>query len=209
MAREVTENWLPIVGWEGFYEVSDQGRVRSIDRIIQFRSGQRRYYAGQIIKPWRSMPGNYPMVKLKGNGRKINRRIHVLVLEAFVGPRPEGMEGCHNNSIPSDNRQSNLRWDTDPANKQDALRAGTNWQAGKTHCTRGGHEFTPENTYTRPGTTTRQCRTCVRERYLRTYIPKRGKRQTRRTKCTGPRSDSTSRPLPEPSVHTPNVALDR
>lgn len=54
--------------------------------------------------------------------------VHVLVLEAFVGPRPDGMEGCHNDGDPSNNRLSNLRWDTPLANWSDRRKHG---RAGK------------------------------------------------------------------------------
>jgi hypothetical protein len=54
-----------------------------------------------------------------------NRRIHRLILEAFVGPCPDGMECCHCNGVPTDNRLENLRWDTHKANGQDAAAHGT------------------------------------------------------------------------------------
>lgn len=51
--------------------------------------------------------------------------IHVVILTTFVGPRPSGMEGCHINGDPADNRLENLRWDTHASNMQDAIRHGT------------------------------------------------------------------------------------
>lgn len=60
----------------------------------------------------------------KGN-KKYFRKVHRLVLEAFVGPRPEGMECCHYNGDPADNRLENLRWDTSKGNTSDSIRHGT------------------------------------------------------------------------------------
>lgn len=56
---------------------------------------------------------------------RYTRSVHRLVLEAFVGPRPPGMEACHWNGDPTDNRLSNLRWDTHLSNVADAIRHGT------------------------------------------------------------------------------------
>jgi len=57
--------------------------------------------------------------------KQVFRHIHYLVLTAFVGLRPEGMEVCHCNGNNRDNRVSNLRWDTPKGNHSDAVRAGT------------------------------------------------------------------------------------
>ena len=63
--------------------------------------------------------------------------IHRLVLEAFVGPCPEGMETCHNNGVRTDNRLENLRWDTSSANNDDIVKHGRHWLASRSHCPRG------------------------------------------------------------------------
>ena len=65
------------------------------------------------------------MVGLSDRGRRGQFRVHRLVLEAFVGPCPEGHEGCHNDGNPLNNRLSNLRWDTPSANNRDKERHGT------------------------------------------------------------------------------------
>lgn len=63
-------------------------------------------------------------VNLHRGGVKTRRYIHRLVLEAFVGPRPEGLVCCHWDGDPSNNRLDNLRWDTHRANGADAIRHG-------------------------------------------------------------------------------------
>ena len=156
------EQWRPVVGYEGLYEVSDHGRVRSLDRDIEDSRGATRRIRGRMMTPTPpTPPDNYLSVMFSRGGKQKRVRVHVVVLEAFVGPRPVGMEGCHNNGDAFNNHVENLRWDTKVANAQDSLAAGTNRNASKTHCKRG-HEFTPRNTYIIPSSSGRVCRTCVR-----------------------------------------------
>lgn len=86
--------------------------------------------------------------------------VHGLVAEVFIGPRPEGLDVCHNDGDKSNNRASNLRYDTHSENQKDEVRAGRNVYRNRTHC-KHGHEFTPENTYWWNGG--RSCRECKRE----------------------------------------------
>lgn len=92
----MTEHWLPVVGWEGFYEVSDQGRVRRVD-------------TGKIRKCVQA-GCRYRAVKLCRPGRIERKYVHVMVLEAFVGPRPDGYETDHLDFDTTNNRLTNLRW---------------------------------------------------------------------------------------------------
>lgn len=168
-----TEQWRPIPGYEGVYEVSDIGRVRSLDRVVAYANGGSRLHPGKLLRQWAPMGQNgYKQTCLCRFNKRRFVSIHRLVLLAFVGPCPEGMEACHGNDIPDDNRLSNLRWDTRKANVSDRVRryraSGFKAKrsapmthcmpsAPKTHCKRG-HEFTPENTYLRP--TGRECKEC-------------------------------------------------
>lgn len=92
----------------------------------------------------------YPGVKLSLNGKKTGHLVHRLMLEAFVGPCPPGLEGCHRNDVSTDNRIENLRWDTRSANMLDVVVNGNHPQANKVRCDHG-HDFTPENTIIRKG----------------------------------------------------------
>ncbi|MDM3894746.1 NUMOD4 motif-containing HNH endonuclease [Mycobacterium intracellulare] len=165
MTNTLHEAWRPVVGWEGLYEVSDQGRVRSVERIVQFGS-QTRTVRSTILKPGETTKGALYVVL--SNGRPKNRRVHQLVLEAFVGPCPPGMEGCHWDDDKKNNALTNLRWDTHSANELDKVRNGGHTNASKTHCLRG-HEYTTDNTKLHSGG--RSCRECHRidgrERYQR------------------------------------------
>jgi len=123
------ERWKPVVGYEGLYEVSDQGRVRSLDRWYDRPASRRkpkpwrRCYPGQMISLTPNGAG-YPRVNLHRNRKREEKLVHWLVLEAFVGPCPDGEEGLHGNDIKTDNRLSNLRWGTRSDNVKDAIKNG-------------------------------------------------------------------------------------
>ena len=67
----------------------------------------------------------YKTVALFKNKKQYTQLVHRLVLETFVGPCPDGMEACHNNGIRTDNRVTNLRWDTRSNNHKDKVVHGT------------------------------------------------------------------------------------
>ena len=131
------ENWLPVVGWEGLYEVSDQGRVRSLDRVLASATGPRQW-RGRIHRLDTDKHG-YPCIRLGGSRGK-RSAVHHLVMAAFVGPRPEGQEVRHLNDIRDDNRLANLAYGTRSENMYDCIRNGSHNRASRTHCCRG-HEY--------------------------------------------------------------------
>ena len=135
-ADAARESWIPVPGYEGLYEVSDFGRVRSVDRWY-VRTDSRKYFVkGKILQ--QSMTSNgYLTVTLRKNRTASRKTMHRLVLLAFRGQCPAGMETCHNNGKRTDNRLSNLRWDTGSNNKVDTILHGNNPQSKKTHCPRG------------------------------------------------------------------------
>jgi hypothetical protein len=131
------EHWLPIPGYEGLYAVSDLGRIRSLDRVITRRTdGRTQKVKGRVLRLSRSVKGR-PIVILSASGQSRTRPVHRLVLLAFVGPCPPGLEACHNNGDRTDNRLSNLRFDTHSANILDRQRHGTDWQRNKVRCPSG------------------------------------------------------------------------
>ncbi|UGS27597.1 NUMOD4 motif-containing HNH endonuclease [Microbacterium resistens] len=133
------EEWRPVVGYEGKYEVSNLGRVRSLSRLSS--SGRR--VRGRMMG-LRPHPRGYLQTTLTANGICETKKVHRLVLEAFVGPCPDGMESCHENGVRDDNRLSNLRWDTSLANAADRTAHGTQRGLAQTHCKRG-HELVEPN----------------------------------------------------------------
>lgn len=117
---------VSVVGWEGFYTVDRLGVVRSLPRRVSdiYRGQPRtRVLKERVMKPTPTKRG-YWAVRLckEGKGRTIY--VHRIVLEAFVGPRPPGMEGCHWDGVTKNNSLANLRWDTPQANVQDNHRLG-------------------------------------------------------------------------------------
>jgi hypothetical protein len=103
------ETWKQVVGYKGRYEISDQGRLRS----LLFRG----HAKIQIMKISTNYSG-YRVVSLGAKPKK-QFRLHCLVLEAFIGPRPEGKQGCHGDNNKDNNALSNLRWDTPSGNMKD------------------------------------------------------------------------------------------
>src|SRR5258706_15767097 len=90
------EHWRPVPGWEGYYEVSDLGRVRSVTRMTRGRFGPTRYQGRFLKSSWRGRKGgNYLGVQFTRLDERKYFYVHSLVLLAFVGPKPDGFECCH------------------------------------------------------------------------------------------------------------------
>lgn len=123
-----TESWREVEGFEGYYEVSDRGRVRSVDREIAQQSRKGRTYTrrlnGRMLKPSPTIYGHL-QVPLRRDGGLFRLLVHRLVLLAFVGPAPEGCECCHNDGDLRNNQLCNLRWGTRRENAKDRYRHGT------------------------------------------------------------------------------------
>lgn len=123
----MTEIWKAVVGFEGYYEVSSLGRVRSLDRIDALG----RHKPGRVLKTSPRGRG-YLALSLKVRGRQTNRTVHSMVLTAFRGERPFRREGAHNNGVKTDNRLSNLAWKTRAENDEDKVKHGTD-RRGRRH----------------------------------------------------------------------------
>lgn len=117
------EEWRRIPEYEGLYEVSDSGRVRSLDRIITDRIGRVRRLRGCILRP--SQVHGRPFVLLSKECEERNFRCAVLVARAFIGERPDGMELCHEDGNSANDRLDNLVYKTHQANMDDLQRHGT------------------------------------------------------------------------------------
>ena len=159
LLRGDAETWMPVMGFEGFYEVSDMGRVRSVDRV----TNDGRHVKGVLRKPKPSGKTGHLWLPLWRDGASKGVTIHRLVLEAFIGSCPKGMEGCHNDGDPSNNRLDNLRWDTRSENTRDAIRHGNHFNASKEVCPRG-HLLTAPNLVANTSHGQRNCLACDRGR---------------------------------------------
>ena len=128
-ANGYKEYWRNVPGYEGLYRVSDWGRVKSVERKARIGGGLFRQVRERILKYAYLKPGkrhkSYLIVILSKENQTKIRLIHRLVLEAFIGSCPQGMETCHNDGNPQNNRLMNLRWDTHQENSNDTIRHGT------------------------------------------------------------------------------------
>jgi hypothetical protein len=114
--------WKDIKGFEGHYQVSSDGRIRSLDRIVITKRGFPKPYRGQELV--QSINNGYPQLTLHLSGKSKPRMVHSLVAYAFLGERPEGMEINHINGIKTDNRVSNLEYLTPLENTRHAINMG-------------------------------------------------------------------------------------
>lgn len=107
------EEWRDVIGYEGMYQVSSLGRVRS---CLTTASKTRQTW--HLLSLSRNGKESYAPMKvgLKRRGTHKNRTVHSLVLEAFVGPRPAGYEGSHLDGNPAHNYVTNLKWETPSEN---------------------------------------------------------------------------------------------
>ena len=120
------EIWKAVPGYQGIYEVSNQGRVRSLDRNMPSRKGAREWTTfcrGRVLVS--TLQGGYPSILLARGGKVKPTTVHRLVLFAFVGePRP-GQEARHLNGNRQDARLENLAWGTKAENMADKIPHGT------------------------------------------------------------------------------------
>ncbi|WP_338836323.1 NUMOD4 domain-containing protein [Gordonia polyisoprenivorans] len=156
------EEWRAIPGYVGVYEVSDLGRIRSLDRTMVSAIGHTTHRSGQPISPARDSKGHL-VVSLYGRDHtKRSFRVHRLVLAAFVGPCPPGHEALHRNSRTDDNRLANLTWGTPVELGRLTVQNRRHPLARRTHCAHG-HHYTADNTrivQRSNGRTARVCRAC-------------------------------------------------
>jgi hypothetical protein len=136
-----SEEWRPVVGYEGRYDVSSLGRVWS-------------HCSARTLSGWGK--GSYLKVQLDGK----TWFVHQLVAFAFIGPRPDGQVVRHLDDDHMRNRADNLAYGTQAQNCADTIRNGHSAQKNRTHCPKG-HAYDDTNTRwrkDRPGN--RGCRTC-------------------------------------------------
>lgn len=119
---QTLEQWRPVVGYEGLYEVSSHGRVRSVTRIVLRRNGNPQTVKGMPRKPVCNTYGYFAVV-LSSPQKRETKSIHVLVLSAFVGPA-NGLHCRHLDGNKLNNHLSNLAYGTRKENEADKLRHG-------------------------------------------------------------------------------------
>jgi len=113
------EHWKPVVGCKRLYDVSSLGRVRS-------------KRSGIGLTQW-TLNG-YQYVSLQKIGRRVSRPVHLLVLEAFVGPRPYALESNHSDGNKGNNSLANLQYITHKENVQHAIKTGSVRRGNRVYC---------------------------------------------------------------------------
>lgn len=115
------ETWRDVVGYEGLYQVSDTGRVRSIDRMTT--GNRNRLIKGKVLRQWSNGFG-YLIVALSKNGADKTLRVHRLVAQAFIDNPSEKPYINHKDGNPKNNRVDNLEWCTQAENVKHAYDTG-------------------------------------------------------------------------------------
>jgi hypothetical protein len=122
------ELWKPAVyqgmSFEGWYEVSNLGRVRSLDRIRYKSNGVTQPFKGKILQLNRLKSGHLRVSLSKDDQESVHTYVHILVATAFCKRKHGCNWVCHKNDVPDDNKSTNLYWGTPSTNAKDAYRNG-------------------------------------------------------------------------------------
>lgn len=159
----VREEWRPVLGFEDYYEVSNRGGVRSLERVIPAPYGSTRKIPGRVMKPTKDHDG-YLWVIFSVNGERKRKSVHSLVLEAFIGERPPGHDIAHADANPSNNALENLRYATRSENMMDMVINGDHHKMQRTECPYGHSLRTPNLSRAKSEAGHRCCLSCERAR---------------------------------------------
>lgn len=113
-SERVMEEWRDIPGYEGFYQASSEGRVRSVDRVLVRSNGRSHTVRGKVLRP--GISSRYSMVVLRNEDGVNGKTVHSIVAETFIGPRPDGMVIDHKDENTENNRPNNLEYVTQREN---------------------------------------------------------------------------------------------
>lgn len=103
------ENWVDVKGWEGFYQVSNYGNVRSLSRTKTVKNGGVQEVKGRVLTPQTDRFGYY-RVCFTRDGKSVYKRVNRIVAQAFI-PNPDNLPQVnHKNECKTDNRVENLEW---------------------------------------------------------------------------------------------------
>lgn len=129
------EIWKPVLGYEGLYEVSNLGRVRSVDRSVTYNNGQIHLHKGKLLSPGKTNKLGYLQVALCKNGSIKHKLVYRLVAEVFI-PNPDNLPQVnHKDENPLNNCVDNLEWCTSEYN----INYGTRTQRAIESNIKSGH----------------------------------------------------------------------
>jgi hypothetical protein len=172
---EASAEWRSIPGYDGLYQISNHGQVKSLARRVERPQGS--YHRRETLLRFAADQRGYRSVHLSKDGNPKFHSVHRLVAWVFLRDTWfPGAEVCHNDGNPENNHVSNLRWGTRAENVHDSVLHGTHANSGKTHCSKG-HPFTDANTCitvnARSGGPQRNCRKCNTDRVRRIRATKK------------------------------------
>ena len=125
------EVWFPIAGYNNIYEVSNYGDVKSLNRTIELKNGNKRKLQGRTLKPSKNQ-GGYFYVSLSKNGTTHTKSLQRLVAEAFI-PNPNNFPQVNHLQGKENNTPDTLEWVTASENTQHSYRTGLNTNQGGNH----------------------------------------------------------------------------
>lgn len=135
---EIEEEWRSVKGFEGYYEISSFGRIKSLDRRVTFshHKNTNTLIQGQLLKTHFNRRG-YVIVGLKKEGKHYPKKIHRLVAEAFIENDQNLPQINHKDGIKLSNSSVNLEWCTNTENRDHAIEKGLiDFKGEKSHkCT--------------------------------------------------------------------------
>ena len=117
-------SFLPVLGYEGSYEVSSLGEVRSVDRVVVGTDGVHYPRKGRVLRPHLNKNAEYPQIALWRDSQGTTFYVHRLVAEAHISNPKKLPEVNHKNGLRFDNRSNNLEWVTSLENKLHAIQTG-------------------------------------------------------------------------------------
>lgn len=119
----IEEIWKPVQGYEGAYEASNLGNVRSLNRVIHYQNGSTRNRKGKVLKPHIDTSG-YAVVYLAVSGHQSAKFVHTLVAKCFLPNDDPTLEVNHKDGNKSNNCVENLEWCTHRENILHAFQTG-------------------------------------------------------------------------------------
>lgn len=170
-SQSPNEEWRPVVGYEGHYEVSSCGKVRSIDREILTLNGRRVKLKGKELALSDSL--GYKSVNLSKGNEQRSIKVHVLVAKAFLGDGVQGSLVRHLNDVRTDNRLENLSYGTQVDNMADMERNAGHYESKRTTCPRGHSLELPNLTAASLRAGRRLCLACNRAKGFLQKKPER------------------------------------
>ena len=126
------EVWLDVIGYVGFYQISNLGRIWSVPRLDCRRVPR----GGHLLKTWVCKSTGYLKCSLRANGKFEPSCVHWIVAAAFLGPRPEGQEVCHEDGVRNHCELLNLHYGTRLENNHVKIAHGTMLYGEKNHATK-------------------------------------------------------------------------